>query len=378
MPKDISDRTAYMLAVNLNLSGNRLLRAKIQTVSALPDVTEYISEFVYLSTDNKVYYSNGTNWIAHTQNTDYQCTLDGHYTPTENTASDINVTSDNFVSGIKRDAKGHVTGIAQTALPTSLKNPNSLTIQGNGTTLANGVYDGSAAKTVNITPSSIGAAASSHTHTFSQITDGTTEVNALIDAKISTANAMIFKGTLDNSITTETDTIKKNLPDNHKVGETWLVAKAGTYGGKTCEVGDMFVCTTTRTTANDSDWACIQANWTAIAGNENLQWDTSVTLATIGGVEVKAKLPQQPKGLVIYRTMLPAIAADERYSITDSKWGIIVDVTFYDIIGNNVKNRVYMDYNVITDNQGQLSVRIQPQVAIANGTIECIVTMFPR
>lgn len=40
---------------------------------------------------------------------------------------------------------------------TSLKNPYSLTIQGNGTTLTNGTYDGSAAKTVNITPASIGA-----------------------------------------------------------------------------------------------------------------------------------------------------------------------------------------------------------------------------
>lgn len=50
-------------------------------------------------------------------------------------------------------------------IPTSLKNPNSLTIQGNGTTLTNGVYDGSAAKTVNITPAIIGAASSTHTHT---------------------------------------------------------------------------------------------------------------------------------------------------------------------------------------------------------------------
>lgn len=41
--------------------------------------------------------------------------------------------------------------------PSALKNPNSLTIQGNGTTLTNGVYDGSAAKTINITPNSIGA-----------------------------------------------------------------------------------------------------------------------------------------------------------------------------------------------------------------------------
>ena len=55
---------------------------------------------------------------------------------------------------------------------TSLKNPYSLTIQGNGTTLTNGTYDGSAAKTVNITPSSIGAAASSHTHNYLPLAGG--------------------------------------------------------------------------------------------------------------------------------------------------------------------------------------------------------------
>lgn len=41
-----------------------------------------------------------------------------------------------------------------TDFPSSLKNPTSLTIQGNGTALA--TYDGSAAKTVNITKSSVG------------------------------------------------------------------------------------------------------------------------------------------------------------------------------------------------------------------------------
>ena len=41
-----------------------------------------------------------------------------------------------------------------TDFPTSLKNPTALTIQTNGTTAA--TYDGSAAKTVNITKSSIG------------------------------------------------------------------------------------------------------------------------------------------------------------------------------------------------------------------------------
>ena len=46
------------------------------------------------------------------------------------------------------------------AYPTTLKNPNALTLQFNGTT--NKTYDGSSAQTLNITPAAIGAAASSH------------------------------------------------------------------------------------------------------------------------------------------------------------------------------------------------------------------------
>ena len=61
-----------------------------------------------------------------------------------------------------------------TDFPSSLKNPNSVKVQLNGGTeegKTQFTYDGSAAKTINITPSGIGAAASSHTHTKSQITD---------------------------------------------------------------------------------------------------------------------------------------------------------------------------------------------------------------
>lgn len=47
-------------------------------------------------------------------------------------------------------------------IPTSLKNPHALTISLNGT--SQGPYDGSAAKNINITPSSIGAATSGHNH----------------------------------------------------------------------------------------------------------------------------------------------------------------------------------------------------------------------
>lgn len=47
-------------------------------------------------------------------------------------------------------------------IPNSLKNPHALTISLNGT--SQGPYDGSAAKSINITPGSIGAATSNHNH----------------------------------------------------------------------------------------------------------------------------------------------------------------------------------------------------------------------
>lgn len=66
---------------------------------------------------------------------------------------------------------------------TANKVANSLTIQGNGTTLK--TYNGSSAQTVNITPSNIGAAASSHTHSsyanqnaFSNVVVGSTTIAA--------------------------------------------------------------------------------------------------------------------------------------------------------------------------------------------------------
>jgi hypothetical protein len=49
------------------------------------------------------------------------------------------------------NSNGTITINATNTTYTSLKNPYSLTIQKNGTTVTNGTYDGSAAKTVNIT-----------------------------------------------------------------------------------------------------------------------------------------------------------------------------------------------------------------------------------
>lgn len=59
--------------------------------------------------------------------------------------------------------------VAANSYPTSLRNPHSLTLKANGTTLA--IYDGSSAKEANFTYANVGAASASHTHTWASITD---------------------------------------------------------------------------------------------------------------------------------------------------------------------------------------------------------------
>lgn len=80
-----------------------------------------------------------------------------------------------------------------TDFPSSMKNPNSLTISLNGT--SQGAYDGSAAKSINVTPSSIGAATSGHTHNVTKSdvglgsVDNTSDANKSVKyAKSATAN----------------------------------------------------------------------------------------------------------------------------------------------------------------------------------------------
>lgn len=88
-----------------------------------------------------------------------------------------------------------------TDFPSSMKNPNSLTISLNGT--SQGAYDGSAAKSINVTPASIGAAASSHNHDASNITSGTLSADripTITDGKIQSVSASKITGTIPQSV----------------------------------------------------------------------------------------------------------------------------------------------------------------------------------
>lgn len=84
-----------------------------------------------------------------------------------------------------------------TDFPSSMKNPNSLTISLNGT--SQGAYDGSTTKSINVTPSSIGAAAANHNHDSVYSKLGHTH------SGLSGEETTLSSGTESNAITTKTN-----------------------------------------------------------------------------------------------------------------------------------------------------------------------------
>lgn len=72
-----------------------------------------------------------------------------------------------------------------------------------------------------------------------------------VDNAFTTFDAMLYKGVVNQN---------SDLPATHKRGWTYKVGTAGTYVGIVCEVGDMIVCNTAGTSANNSHWDVIQTN----------------------------------------------------------------------------------------------------------------------
>lgn len=75
-----------------------------------------------------------------------------------------------------------------------------------------------------------------------------------INSKLAASDAMQFKGTLGTGGTITA------LPASHSKGDTYKVITAGTYAGVACEVGDMIICITDGTSANNAHWTVVQSN----------------------------------------------------------------------------------------------------------------------
>ena len=83
-----------------------------------------------------------------------------------------------------------------------------------------------------------------------------------INNKLAVADALIFKGVVSDTTPLPTK--------NYKQGWTYKVAKAGTYAGNKCEVGDMIIAIADYDTSfKNTDWTVIQNN-VDVAGKDTL------------------------------------------------------------------------------------------------------------
>lgn len=78
-----------------------------------------------------------------------------------------------------------------------------------------------------------------------------------VDNAFAANDAMIFKGTIGDNESGATVTA---LPATHNVGWTYRVITAGKYANIQCEIGDLIICVTNGTVANDSHWTVAQTN----------------------------------------------------------------------------------------------------------------------
>lgn len=106
----------------------------------------------------------------------------------------------------------------------------------------------------------VNAVKSGATGTTADIGDNSTKLATTafvaneIANKLAANDAMIFKGTLGTGGTVTA------LPDAHEAGWTYRVITAGTYAGIKCEVGDLIICITDGTAANNAHWTVAQTN----------------------------------------------------------------------------------------------------------------------
>ena len=84
--------------------------------------------------------------------------------------------------------------------------------------------------------------------------DAIQSAKAYADSILGANDAMVFKGTIGTSGTVTA------LPATHSVGWTYRVVTAGSYAGQTCEVGDLIICITDGTAANNAHWTVAQTN----------------------------------------------------------------------------------------------------------------------
>lgn len=77
-------------------------------------------------------------------------------------------------------------------------------------------------------------------------------VKGYVDSQVGgLAQALVFKGSVSQG---------SDLPENPKIGDTYVVGTIGEYAGEKCEVGDTIICTVAKSGETAAQWLVVQKN----------------------------------------------------------------------------------------------------------------------
>ena len=90
-------------------------------------------------------------------------------------------------------------------------------------------------------------------------------VKGYVDSQVEgLAQALVFKGGIPEG----------GLPENPKVGDTYVVGTIGEYAGETCEVGDTIICTVAKSGETAAQWLVVQKNIDGtLTRGDDKSWD---------------------------------------------------------------------------------------------------------
>ena len=205
------DKKGIVVASGFKLQAETLLDAR-QQVDTLEELNELVTLHaaveglrVYVKANKTNYVYNGTSWDKIPTGEVYtHPTGDGyHHVPATGTTNNGKFLKAGATAGSESWENIKVEDIED--FPESLPTAENLVIKLNGGTEEGTnqfTFDGSAAKTVNVTPDSIGAAASDHDHTHDDITDFDDAVTALIPSiptSLPNPHAITFTGAVEET-----------------------------------------------------------------------------------------------------------------------------------------------------------------------------------
>lgn len=151
---------------------------------------------------------------------------------------------------VQRDSSGNFS--AGTITANYFSGDGSSLTNLNGSNISSGTV---AAARIDSAIARLASPALTGTPTAPTAADGTNNTQiattAFVMSQFKYNDAMIYKGVVNAN---------GDLPATHHQGWTYKVGTAGTYAGIVCEAGDIIICNTDGTSANNAHWNVIQTN----------------------------------------------------------------------------------------------------------------------